>query len=35
MAAGKLHDRVTLSGLIAGSDALGQPAQSWLDFATA
>ena len=23
-----------LSGLTAGSDALGQPAQSWLDFAT-
>ena len=34
MSAGKLNHRITLSGLTAGSDALGQPAQSWLDFAT-
>ncbi len=34
MSAGKLNRRITLSGLTAGSDALGQPAQSWLDFAT-
>ena len=34
MSAGKLNQRVTLSGLSAGSDALGQPLQSWVDFAT-
>ena len=34
MSAGKLNHRITISGLTAGSDALGQPAQSWLDFAT-
>lgn len=34
MSAGKLNRRITLSGLIAGSDALGQPLQSWVDFAT-
>ena len=34
MSAGKLNQRVTLSGLSAGSDALGQPLQSWVDVAT-
>lgn len=34
MPAGKLNQRVTLSGLTGGTDALGQPLQYWADFAT-
>lgn len=34
MSAGKLNQRVTLSGLSAGTDALGQPLQTWVDVAT-
>lgn len=33
MQAGKLNQRVTLSGLTGGTDALGQPLQYWADFA--
>ena len=33
MGAGKLNQRVTLSGLTGGTDALGQPLQYWADFA--
>ena len=34
MSAGKLNQRVTLSGLSAGTDALGQPLQTWVDVTT-
>ncbi len=34
MGAGKLNHRITLSGLSSGTDELGQPLQSWVDFAT-
>ena len=34
MGAGKLNRRITMSGLSSGTDALGQPLQSWVDFAT-
>lgn len=34
MGAGKLNQRITLIGLAAGTDALGQPLQAWVDFAT-
>jgi len=34
MSAGKLNHRITLSGLSSGTDELGQPLQSWVDFAT-
>lgn len=34
MSAGKLNQRITLSGLAAGTDALGQPLQTWVDVAT-
>ena len=34
MGAGKLNHRITMSGLSSGTDALGQPLQSWVDFAT-
>lgn len=34
MSAGKLNQRVTLSGLSAGTDALGQPLQTWADVTT-
>ena len=34
MGAGKLNHRITLSGLSSGTDALGQPLQAWVDFAT-
>jgi len=34
MGAGKLNQRVTLSGLSAGTDALGQPLQTWVDVTT-
>ena len=34
MPAGKLNRRITLSGLSTGTDDLGQPLQSWVDFAT-
>ena len=34
MGAGKLNHRITLSGLSTGTDDLGQPLQSWVDFAT-
>lgn len=34
MSAGKLNQRITLSGLAAGTDALGQPSQTWVDVAT-
>ena len=33
MGAGKLNHRITLSGLSTGTDDLGQPLQSWVDFA--
>ena len=34
MSAGKLTQRITLSGLSAGTDALGQPLQTWVDVTT-
>lgn len=34
MSAGKLNQRVTLSGLSAGTDAIGQPLQTWVDVTT-
>ena len=34
MGAGKLNHRITLRGLSTGTDDLGQPLQSWVDFAT-
>ena len=34
MGAGKLNHRITLSGLSTGTDDLGQPLHSWVDFAT-
>ena len=34
MGAGKLNRRITMSGLSTGTDDLGQPLQSWVDFAT-
>ena len=33
MGAGKLNHRITLRGLSTGTDDLGQPLQSWVDFA--
>ena len=33
MAAGKLHDRVTLLQRQSGQDALGQPSTAWVDVA--
>jgi SPP1 family predicted phage head-tail adaptor len=34
MSAGKLNQRVTLRGLSGGTDALGQPSQTWVDVTT-